>query len=196
MLSGLDENSGVNRRRLFQGGAVLSVGALLALGNAATPAVAKPVRKAPTSQDVELLNAAIALEHEGIAAYQISAESGLLTPDVLKVGILFQSHHKQHRDDLMAAVARLGGRAVASKTQAEYATALNAGAIKNQTDILNLALGLETGATNAYLGLIGPVAAEGLELLVARLAADESFHVGVLSMALGRSGAEKAPLFG
>ena len=51
------------------------------------------------SSDAQILNAAIGLEHEGIAAYQIAATSGLLDPAVLDIGITFQSHHKQHRDE-------------------------------------------------------------------------------------------------
>ena len=51
-----------------------------------------------------LYNAAIALEHEGIAAYQIAATSGLLDPAVVDIGVTFQGHHKGHRDALVSAV--------------------------------------------------------------------------------------------
>src|SRR5215469_4927600 len=91
--------------------ATLSAAGLFALLGASGSARAT----ANPSQDVALLNAAIALEHEGIAAYQLGAESKLLQPAVLSVAVTFQGHHKQHRDDLSAAVKRLGGTPAAAK---------------------------------------------------------------------------------
>lgn len=173
------------QRRKLLGGAMLSLGGLLALANAATPASAQGrQRMGHAAQDAELLNAAIALEHEGIAAYQIAAESALLTPPVLQVGIRFQGHHNQHRDELIAGVRRLGGTPVAAQSNSEYATAIGAASLRNQADVLQLALRLERGATNAYLGLVPPLRNADMEHLVARLAADEAYHVAVLANVL------------
>ena len=52
----------------------------------------------PTEGDAAILNVALGLEHEAIAAYQIGAESGLLKGGLLDVAVLFQGHHKTHRD--------------------------------------------------------------------------------------------------
>ena len=71
------------------------------------------------SQDVTILNVALGLEHEGIAAYQLGAESGLLQKPVLDVAVLFQSQHKQHRDVLIETIQKLGGRPVEAKSLAE-----------------------------------------------------------------------------
>lgn len=173
------------RNFLSRSTAVLSAGGLIALAGVATPAFAKKKAMKPNAQDAELMNAALELEHEGIAAYQISAESGLLSKDVLALGILFQGHHKQHRDELAKAVRRLGGKPVEAKKQSEYATDLEAGKLKSEADILKLALGLERGATNAYLGMIPALHASDLDVLVARLAADEAVHVAMLMPAVG-----------
>src|SRR3546814_10133466 len=85
-----------SRRSVLTGGVTtLSAAGLVALLGGSVPAAA---RKADLpAPDAQLLNAALALEHEGIAAYQIAAQSGLLSPDVLKVGITFQSNHKKDR---------------------------------------------------------------------------------------------------
>ncbi|NIC39462.1 ferritin-like domain-containing protein, partial [Aquabacterium sp. A08] len=64
--------------------------------------------------------------------------------------------------------------------------ALNAGALKNQTDVLDLAARLELGATNAYLSVIPSLGNRDLAKVAARLAADETMHYTVLSNALGR----------
>ena len=68
--------------------------------------------------------------------------------------MLFQTHHKEHRDALIATIRKLGGTPVAAKSDAEVAQALNASALKTQTDVLRLAQRLEKGAANAYIGVI------------------------------------------
>lgn len=184
-----------NRRSILAGGVTtLSAAGLVALLGSSLPAEAK--RPNRPGQDVQLLNAALALEHEGIAAYQIAAESGLLSADVLKVGITFQSHHKTHRDDLAAAIRRIGGQAATSKSIAEYAAALGAAALKTQNDVLKLALQLERGAANAYLGLIPSLEATEFHLLSARMAGDEAFHAAILGNVLNEPIPQKAPIFG
>src|ERR1041384_3058980 len=147
MINAIDMNS---RRRVLAGTALSlsAVGALALLGQ--TTRAAGSVAATPNvGQDVQLLNAALGLEDEGIAAYQIGAESNLLTPDVLKVAVAFQGHHKENRDDLIAAVKRLGGKPVEPKTLSEYASELGAASLKDQTGVLRLALKLERGAANA-----------------------------------------------
>jgi len=187
-----------SRRGILTGAAATlsAAGALALLGTPASAARHHVTKHTNTAQDVQLLNAALGLEDEGIAAYQIGAESKLLTADVLKVALAFQGHHKQHRDDLIAAVKRLGGKPVEPKTLAEYATELGAASLKDQTGVLRLALKLERGATNAYLGLIPSLDQSDLYLLAARTAADEAFHAAVLGNALGEPIPSQAPLFG
>jgi len=137
-------------------------------------------------RDVDILNVALGLEHEAINAYQLGAQSGLLQKPVLDVAVLFQSHHKGHRDALIATIEKLGARPVAEKVLAEYARALNAGSLKNQSDVLDLAARLELGAANAYLGVIPAFKDANLAKVAARLAADETMHWTALAGALGR----------
>ena len=137
--------------------------------------------------DVGILNVALALEHEAINAYQLGATSGLLQKPVLDVAVTFQSHHKAHRDALVATIRKLGGEPVAEKKLDHYAAALNAAALKNQADVLALAGQLELGATNAYLGVIPAFGDKGLAQVAARLAADETMHYTALMGALGRA---------
>lgn len=147
------------------------------------------------SDDVGILNAAIGLEHEGIAAYQIAATSGLLAPAVVDIGVTFQGHHKGHRDALMDAVRALGGTPAEEKTLAHYAISLDAASLKNQEDVLRLALGLERGAANAYLGLI-PALSNDYHQIAARMAGDEAFHAAILANALGEPIPTEALIFG
>jgi hypothetical protein len=138
------------------------------------------------AKDVGILNVALGLEHEAIAAYQLGAQSGLLQKPVLDVAVSFQSHHKAHRDALIDTIQKLGGRPMAEKKMDEYARALKADTIKSQSDILDLAARLELGATNAYLGVIPAFISKDLAKVAARLAVDETMHFTVLTNALGR----------
>lgn len=193
----IEVNSSKSRRSILSGGAAaLSAAGMLALLNTSARAAGTAAKGGNTAQDAQLLNAALSLEYEGIAAYQIGAESKLLTPAVLKVAVTFQGHHKQHRDDLIAAIKRLGGTPVKAKLQPDYVKELDASSLKDQAGVLHLALKLERGATNAYLGLIPSLDQSELYVFAARTAADESFHAAVLGQVLGEAIPEKAPMFG
>jgi len=164
---------------------------------AAAPANAFFHRRRQTSQqDVDILNVALALEHEAIDAYQIGAESGLVTQQVLPTAVLFQSHHKGHRDALVGAIRQLGGAPVEPKSRQEYAASLNVASLTNQTDVLRLAARLERGAANAYLGVIPSFSDRTLAQISGRLAADETMHWTALSQALGEMIPASALTFG
>jgi rubrerythrin len=186
------------RSALRLGGAgLLSAGAVAVLGGCASTAMAQTGAKMKASSgDVDILNVALGLEHEAIEAYQIGAESGLLQKPVLDVAVLFQSHHKGHRDALMSTIKTLGGTAVMPKTRDDYVKALNAAAIKGQGDILKLAQRLERGAANAYIGVIPSFKDTALAQVSARLAADETMHWTALTQALGEALPPGALAFG
>lgn len=138
------------------------------------------------SKDVSILNVALGLEHEAINAYQLGAGSGLLQKPVLDIAVQFQSHHKAHRDALIATIQKLGGMPVMEKKLDDYAKALKADTLRNQADVLDLAARLELGAINAYLGVIPAFGSKDLAKVAARLAADETMHFTILTNALGR----------
>lgn len=172
-----------NRRQFLGRGATLSAAALALLGGREALAAGM---KGDAAKDVGILNVALGLEHEAINAYQLGAGSGLLQKPVLDVAVQFQGHHKVHRDALIATIQKLGGKPVAEMKLEDYAKALNAAALKNQGDVLDLAARLELGATNAYLSVIPAMTDRELAKVAARLAADETMHFTVLTSALGR----------
>lgn len=181
--------AGPDRRALLRAGGTgtLSAVAVALLGGVALPHGAFAQSKGDVESDIGILNVALGLEHEAISAYQLGAGSGLLKKPALDVAILFQSHHKGHRDALMATIQKLGGTAVAAKSDAEVGKALNAAALKTQEDVLRLAARLELGAANAYLGVIPSFKDGPLKQVSARLAADETMHWTALSQVLGQA---------
>ena len=181
-------------RRLFlrKAGLVAGTGCMSAV---ITPAFARS-KSSDTSSDVAVMQGALALEHEGIAAYEIAGGSGLLKPPTLKLALLFQSHHKQHRDALAGLIKKAGGTPVAAKTNAEYTKALNLGSLKTEADVIALATKLELGATNAYTGQVAALQDHQLAHLFTQLATDETTHWTTLNNAAGIAIPEKAFLFG
>lgn len=166
------------RRFLGQGGLVLSaaVVALLA-GKDALAAQAG----SGSSQDVQILNTALAAELEAIAAYQLGAESKLLDKPVLALALTFQGHHKEHADVLGKTVEKLGGQPVAARRS----YAFPASQLKSQADVLRFAAKLEQGAVSAYLGAVPLFANRDLSKAAASILGDEAMHWAVLRQALG-----------
>ncbi len=188
-----------SRRRFLSntGKATLSAAAVaLIMGNQALAHTKDAAMMGSPEQDVSILNIALGLEHEAIGAYQIGAESGLLTKPILAVAVSFQSQHKEHRDAVDGAIRQLGGKAVDTKSLKDYATALKANTLKSETDVLKLAARLERGAANAYLGVIPSFSDPALAQVAGRLAADETMHWTVLAQVLGISLPTKALTFG
>jgi rubrerythrin len=171
-------------RRTFvaRSGALLS-GATLAL-LAGRDVLAAQLRKAgagSAGNDLDILNAALGAEQEGIAAYQAAAQSGLLQKPVLRLAMQFQSHHKAHADLLAATVSQLGGSPVSPKHQYDFPL----DQLKSQADVLRLAAGLEQGAVSAYLGAVPVLDNRDLAKAAASILGDEAMHWAVLRQALG-----------
>lgn len=187
----------LSRRGLIRLGSVgtLSLATVGLLAGNATMARAA-TSEAAASNDVGILNTALGLEHEAIAAYQIGAESGLLSEGVLKVAVGFQGHHKEHRDALIAAIEKIGGKPVAEKKMKAYKKELDVKSLKSEGDVLNLAARLERGAANAYIGVIPSFEDKSFAQVCAKLAADETMHWTVLAQATGQALPEKAFSFG
>ena len=186
----------LRRRGLLRGSGITVLSASAVALLAGCEKMASAQASGNTANDVGILNTALALENEAISAYQLGAQSGLLQKPVLEVAVLFQTHHKEHRDALIATIRKLGGTPVPAKSDAEVAQALNAASLKSQTDVLRLAQRLEKGAANAYIGVIPSFGDRNLAQVSARLAADEAMHWTVLTQALKDPLPAKALSFG
>jgi hypothetical protein len=174
-------DEGLNRRsflgtgtRLALSGTAISLMSGISLAHAGSSSQQQ-------AQDVRILNTAIAAEHEAVAAYQLGAESGLLSAGVLKVAVTFQGHHKQHIDLLAGTVRKLGGEAADAKN--EYGFPVSQ--LKQESDVLTFAAGLERGAVSAYAGAIPLFDNSDLARAAASILADEAMHWAILRQALG-----------
>ena len=137
-------------RRLFlgrSGGLVLSGAAVALL--AGNDALAAKVGSSKAG-DVQILNTAIGAELEAIAAYQLGAESKLLSKPVLDLALTFQGHHKEHVALLSSTVQKLGGKPASAKDKYNFPV----DQLKTELDVLKFA---------AQLGVW---AAEGIFLML------------------------------
>jgi rubrerythrin len=176
------------RRRLLSGAgkATLSVAAIgLLAGCSSGMAQDHPMAASDPSSDVKILNTALGLEYQAIAAYQAGAESGLLQQGVLAVAVQFQGDHKQHAQILSQTIVKLGGAPVGPKTAAEYNFPTSQ--LHNQNDVLRFAANYEKGAASAYLGAVPALMNKDLAKAAASILGDEAMHWAVLRNALGEN---------
>ena len=128
--------------------------------------------------DVTILNVALGLELEAIAAYKAGAGSKLLSGAALDMAGSFLKDHERHRDLLVAWIHRLGGTPVQAKSAYDFGT------ITSAADIVNLAHRLEQGAADAYLANAGNLTNAGVLDDAAGVLVDEVRHATALKMAL------------
>lgn len=169
------------RRRDFFREAAAS-GLALGLAAAGRPLLALPEKNGTSpADDVTLMNAALALEHEAIWAYGLAGKSGLLSEKAKEVGLLFQGSHEIHRDLLVSAVKGKGGQPLEPRKEYVFAVPLT-----NEKEVLELAFKLEVGAARAYLAAVERFQDRALSASASRILSDEVLHATVLRSVLGR----------
>lgn len=186
---GTDESSlrpdATMSRRHFLGRATsttLSAAAIGLLAGAPT-LVPRRARADAGDQDVRILNTALGAEHEAVAAYGVGAASGLLEKAALDLAVQFQGQHREHVDLLAATVRKLGGDPVDAKAEYDFPVEK----LRNQTDVLRFAAGLERGAVSAYLGAVPILGSGELAKAAASILGDEAMHWAVLRYVLGEN---------
>lgn len=171
------------KRRGFirRGGGLVLSGTAIAMLGGLKPKLAHAATESAFEQDINILNTAINAEFEAVAAYQLGADSGLLTSEVKNVALTFQSHHKAHADVLVSTVEQLGGKPNSAKSRYNFPV----DKLKAQKDVLEFAAGLEHGAISAYAGAIPLFDNRDLMKAASSILADEAMHWAVLRQALG-----------
>jgi rubrerythrin len=140
------------------------------------------------NKDIQIMNTALGLEHQAIAAYQAGAETKLLSDGVLKVAVKFMDQHKQHRDALAATIKKFGGKPVDAQSKYDVvaiAKGVGVTTIAAEKDVITLAMKLEDQATKAYLGALPQLENKDVIKAAASIMADEAQHTAILRSALG-----------
>jgi rubrerythrin len=172
-----------SRRRFFHrsgaivGGAGGSVLLLAACGrDAMSPGVADGPDESDQA-DVEILNGALDLELQAVAAYKAGAAR--LRGRALEIGKKFLEQEQEHADGLASAIKDAGGRPNRAKSSYEFPQ------WRSQTDVLRYALDLENTAIAAYIDALAKLSQGDLRATAAAIVTTEAEHGAVLLEALG-----------
>lgn len=147
--------------------------------------------------DGNVLNSAIALEHEAISLYTQAAKLPVWAADakygqaLLTIAGSFLEHHKQHLDVLQRAIKALKEKnakvtdAATAKADAEYlADAQKDFKLDTVTSVLQLAAKKEATAAKAYAGAIQSLTIRAYAYQSGLHSGDEAAHYGTLRAAL------------
>ena len=137
------------------------------------------------AQDLDVLNQGLQGEYFGIAAYDAALGSKLLSDKVATVARQFQADHRAHAQAIQEAIERVGGRADAPKTWADYAAKYPPPKLASEADVLRYAASLERSAAIADTKAVARLRDPALRTLFARIGGVESMHWTLLRSALG-----------
>jgi hypothetical protein len=144
-----------------------------------------------STADIAVLNALLAAEYNAIKAYDAGA--GILmappamdpragvAPLLLQVAMRFQTQHRDHAAQLVAAITAAGGTPVA---EASVMFTAPTGFTPSVVNVLKLACNAEKAASIAYNGAVGGMSDAGRRFLAATIEGDETQHYIVLYMLL------------
>jgi rubrerythrin len=166
----------VDRRRFLTVAAVGGSSAVLAAcGGGSSKETTTPEGSLDVA-DVAVLNDALDLEHQAVAAY--TAGLKVLTGPNLKAAREFRDQERQHAASLAAAIKHLGGKPNGPGTYSFPR-------LRTQREFLRFASFLENTAIAAYIDALPRLNNPDTRAAGASILATEAEHLAVLNSALG-----------
>jgi hypothetical protein len=129
--------------------------------------------------DMAVLGAALALEHEAIAVYDLGIRQKLFPPGLREYAAEFRGDHLGHRDTQVALVEERGGRAVEPLARYRF------GGVRAGDSMIRLAFEIELAAQKAYTALISQIRTKDYLLSAGFILIDEVRHLTVWRRVLG-----------
>jgi hypothetical protein len=129
--------------------------------------------------DVAILSAALALEHEAIALYELGLSRKLFPAGLRSYAVEFRGDHQGHRDTQIAIVEERGGR------PPDALAAYDLGPVRDADELIRKALLIEVAAQDAYTTLISQIRTQDYLLSAAFILVDEVRHMTVWRRVLG-----------
>ncbi len=139
----------------------------------------KPALARSEGTDLAILDAALALEHEAIALYDLGLERRLFPAALRRYAVEFRGDHQGHRDTQIAIAEERGGRPCVPRSDYGF------GAFANGDDLIRSALEIEIAAQQAYTALISRIRTNDYLLSAAFILVDEVRHMTVWRRVLG-----------
>jgi hypothetical protein len=129
--------------------------------------------------DLEILYAALTLEHHAIALYETGLRQGSFPEGLREYAVEFRGDHLGHRDTQVAIARERGGRPPAALSRYEFDPTPGGKAFVHQ------ALAIELAAQRAYSALISSIGTRDYMLSAAFILVDEVRHITVWRQVLG-----------
>jgi hypothetical protein len=129
--------------------------------------------------DLEILSAALLLEHHAIALYGHGLKLALFPPGLRAYATEFRGDHQGHRDTQIAIMEERGATAPVPRDDYDF------GHAPAGDDFVRLALEIEVAAQRAYTGLISHIRTSDYLLSAAFILIDEVRHMTVWQRVLG-----------
>ena len=129
--------------------------------------------------DLEVLYAALTLEHHAIALYDEGLKRSLFPPGLRSYAVEFRGDHMGHRDTQIAIAEERGGHPPGP--QAHY----DLGTLPTADRLIREALLIEVAAQEAYTALISRIRTKDYLLSAAFILVDEVRHMTVWQRVLG-----------
>jgi hypothetical protein len=129
--------------------------------------------------DLAILHAALALEHQAVALYDVGLRRDLFPAGLRGYAVEFRGDHEGHRDTQVAIAEERGGRPPAPLARYEWGP-LHAG-----DGFVRQALEIERAAQRAYSALVSEIRARDYLLSAAFILVDEVRHITVWRRVLG-----------
>jgi rubrerythrin len=175
-----ERDATVSRRTLLGNGSKLAVGGAVAIAAAGSPALARLVAAQDFTDDIDVLNFALTLEHLEHAFYRDGLEG--FSADVFDAGVYdnlldIRDHEDIHVDVLVSTITDLGGTPVEEATY-DFG-------YQNAAGFLAVAAALENTGVSAYDGAAASI--ENVDLLNAAgtIVAVEARHASYLNLING-----------
>lgn len=134
----------------------------------------------PFTNDVDILNYALTLEHLEATMYRQAVASGKLSGAALEYARTFGAEEQTHADAITATITKLGGTPV--KARASY----NFPAFDTQDNILAFISKIEDTGVGAYLGQVGAIKNGEVLGAAAGIYAVEALHTAAIRTMMGR----------
>ena len=134
--------------------------------------------------DAELVKAGADFEAMGVKTYEVAAASGLLTDQaVINTAVAYMNDHKAHLATLNALLASFGFDEI-DGTNAQPAAGV--ADVKNQTDVVSLALSVEFDAASFYFsGIVNEIQSIEARRVFANILPVETAHFVTYKSVLG-----------
>jgi hypothetical protein len=187
----------ITRRRFFQIGGTLSMGAILAacIGDGGSKGSRDSSGGAGGRRaDVTITRTLSSVEAVAVAVYTAGLDSGLLTtPEVADLAELFHAHHREHGALFESTTDDLGGAPFTDPNpvvMGQLQPALDS--LRDEAGVITLTFDVETILAETYQATMGTFADKSFNVAAMSVGGAEARHAAALAQVLGRSPAPAA----